>query len=198
MKKFIPIILSILFLIFALVYAETTTDGLEEEYTQLQMELEEAKAELTIKQNSVHTNSQQAINTVTGLDEERRIRDNDYIGGFLDNVLTWHSYDEYCQQRDYILETYNPDQAFMDMFFPDIPCKISPNGKNYNRIDTRNLTMEYVAIDSYIIDISHDNYRYFTKVTVKSVSNGGESFTNLVIEYTIDADGNVLDIKGIL
>lgn len=197
-KKFVPVGICLVILLICIVFAGSKTKGLQTKIDVLASEKQEIEAKLSEQEAEKKAASQEVVEGVTGLSEERRNRDDDYIGAFLNEVLTWHSYDEYCKARESVVKKYNPDSEFMDMFFPEVPCKISPDGTNYNRIDLYNLTMEYVDLASYIIDIHGDDYTYFTKVTVQSVSNDGESQAVLAIQYTVDKDGNVSSIKGIL
>jgi hypothetical protein len=179
------------------------TSNSEAKEQELIQQVNDLQVALSEKQSEHSQTNSVTIQNVTGLDEERHSEDDDYMKNFLDEALTWSSLAEYSAARENIENKYNPDETFMNMFFPDIPVNYDSAGNNYNRIDTLGYTLEFDSMNSYVTDISSSyEYSYFSIVTcISSILENGEAkeaSITFLVTYTVDADGNVSNIKGIL
>ena len=198
MKRFIPLVIGVLFVIVGLVVSGNIENKHISEYKELYAQYEQLQSDIATKKAEVESQSNNITQVVTGLDEQRHNHDDESMVSFFNYVLNWHNFDEFCAARDEVKEKYNPDDEFMHLFFPDIQTAVSPDGHVYNYIDINNLTMEYSDMQSYIINIDGDEYTYFAIITIQSVTNGNLGQNTIAMRYTIDADSKIVNIKGIL
>lgn len=137
--------------------------------------------------------------TLTGLDEERTLRDDANAEEFLEYVMTWSSYNEYESIRQSCMADYGmtADSRFMQVFMPEIVDTTSVNGNHYNRIDTMGLNVQYEGMDSFVRSISGTTYSYYSFVTWSSQDkNGHEATATALFLYDVDVDGTLHNIDA--
>lgn len=170
-------------------------------YVPTKIKYVDAKQNVAADVERAKVNNQQSNVNVskkaTGLDAERVKTDDIIIEKFLKKCLSWKSYDEFKAIREEITESYNfaKDSNFMSVMFPNIEVT-DKDGNVYNRIDVESLNMSYDSLKSYVTNISNGVYTYFTEVTVTSTADDNTSSGMIVCTYSIDEDGNMMNIDA--
>ncbi len=147
--------------------------------------------------------TEDVFSNVTGLNKERTKRDDEIIKGFLNTVFTWDSYEDYQKARETVMDEYKikEDSDFIKIFMPKV-TNVSTGGNEYNRIDEEGLNMSYSGFKSYVSNVSSDIYTYIAEVSVASSykvdgsKDVVESNSYTAIEYGIDREGNITEIKA--
>ena len=67
-----------------------------------------------------------------------------------------------------------------------------------NKIDDNKLSMKFNGVESYLIDQTGNNFTYFARIAVISSSNGTDTNVVFTLKYTIDDEGNISNIQGVL
>jgi hypothetical protein len=200
MKKYIIVILCALLLLVVVGNHIVVSRSQDATLTEQRLEIEALTNEVGKLSAAIKNKQTELIFTITGLNMQRTVTDDKVVSDFLEIVCTWDSYDEYMTARETIMRRYDlsEDSEFMSIFMPVVGNKTSPDGTNYNQIDTNGLNMDFESVDSYVTKISADRYSYFTIVNIRSSwKNGGESIVRAAITYTIDADGELTNISAI-
>lgn len=199
-RRYIPLFLCIAFFVICSVVCVSQISSREAALQEQSLEIAELKNKLsTLKVANENAKTEYHLE-ITGVDMNRVKKDDNIISNFMRQVCTWDSYDEYMSARVKIMQSYGieEDSAFMSIFMPVVVNRVSPDGKNYNRIDTMGLNMTYEGLDSYVTKIVAGDYSYFTIVTVSSTwVNGGEALATAAVMYTVDAEGNLKNISAI-
>ena len=90
------------------------------------------------------------------------------------------------------------DSTFMKVFMPKVVNE-NMNGKDYNRIDINGYNLKYQDMKVHVTKINTTEYSYFVEVNVVAKSeNEGTAVGRTIFEATINADGNIKDIKATL
>ena len=118
----------------------------------------------------------------------------------MSDVFDWSSYKQYEEKRAKIMAQYNikEDSTFMKVFMPKVVNQ-NMNGKDYNRIDINGYNLKYQDMKVHVTKINTNEYSYFVEVNVVAKSeNEGTAVGRTIFEATINADGNIKDIKATL
>lgn len=199
-KKWVPYILSILFIVFVFLMLFIQMNNLNTMIEQQETEISDLQGDITEKESMNKSTHESVVAQSTGLDANHVQRDNRIASELLDKCLTWSSYAEYTRIRESLIKDYNlkEDSNFLSVFMPEIVNR-ELNGKNYNRIDVFNYNLSYEGMTPYVTDISEDGgtYSYFTFVTISSKDDSGyEGNAKSAFIYTIDKDGNITNLDA--
>lgn len=198
--KLLPILLCVAFAVAMLINYAVVTGQRDDVLTEQQNQIYELSNQIAVAQSAYANMQTNVVMTTTGLDLHRTSTDDEIVMSFLDLICSWDSYDEYMTARETIMRRYNiaEDSYFMSVFMPEVVSGTSPDGTQYNYIDTLGLNMQFEEMKSYVTMIVADEYSYFTFVTVSSSwENGGESMGTYVITYTCDAAGELTNIMAV-
>lgn len=200
MKRFIPLVVMLAFMLIALMYNSVFIKDKALQINVLQEDLRLKENDYTVKKSSLTAENQIIIEQATGLVETRKAADDKIAMTFISDVVSWSSYAEYMEKKETLSAKYELDEAFLQQFFPPVIVTTAADGTPYNRIDAYDLSLTLTAIESYVTYINTDStvYTYFTVCEVANLSNGGEGYAYFTITYTIDATGKISEIKGIL
>lgn len=171
--------------------------------TEQQSQIDVLTNKVSVMEVEQSNKDEEVFSNVTGLNRERTKRDDEIITEFLDTVFTWSSYEEYQKAREAVMDEYKikEDSDFINIFMPKITNSIT-GGNEYNRIDEEGLNMSYSGFKSYVSNVSSDIYTYVAEVSVASSykvdgnEDVVESNSYTAIEYGIDREGNITDIKA--
>lgn len=171
--------------------------------TEQQSQINVLTNKVSVMEVEQSSKNEEVFSNVTGLNRERTKRDDEIITDFLNTVFTWNSYEEYQKARETVMDEYKikEDSDFINIFMPKVTNKIT-GGKEYNRIDEEGLNMSYSGFKSYVSSVSSDIYTYIAEVSVASSykvdgnKDVVESNSYTAIEYGIDREGNITDIKA--
>lgn len=200
MKKYIVLILCAVFFCGSLVAYFVTTGDYNDQLHAQELEISELQSRVGNLSAAIANKQTQLIHDITGLNVQRLNEDKEVISDFLELVCTWDTYVEYMDAREKIMRRYGlaEDSQFMSIFMPVVGNKTSPDGTNYNQIDTNGLNMKYESITPYVTRIRAGEYSYFSVVRIiSSWKNGGETVVRAVITYTVNADGELSDISAV-
>lgn len=197
-KKIIPLCVCIVIMLSGYFYQKTVIDAANTNIVNLEAQLARLEEEYKNKQSTQDTANQQVVQQATGLVQERKDSDDSKVSTFMNTTVTWSSFDEYTSKRQSVIDTYNPDQAFLDMFFPEVGVAVAADGTVYNRIDVSNLSMMYSGMRSYVVNMEGGTYSYLAVVNVMYGNGNEDSEVSFVLTYNVDANGNISNLKGIM
>lgn len=199
-RRWLPYILSCLFMIGSFFAINVQVDSWNQQIDEQTSSIADLENQITIKKAAQEKTQNIVVSESMGLDASRTMNDDKLAAEFIKKCLTWSTYDEYTSIRNSIIEDYGvkEDSNFLTVFMPEIINATSPDGTEYNYIDTLGYNLSYEKMESYVTNISDDKkYSYFTFVTVSSQSKEGyEGTTTAAFMYTIDVDGNITDIDA--
>lgn len=157
-----------------------------------QEEIEMLNTKITLAKANAAGHEQSVIQSVTGIDVERKYTDDEIAKTFAEKIMTWGNYDEYVQMRKDIMAEYNisGSSMFMMNFLPSRPQGYTPDVNVSSHFDT---------IDTVCYSINEETGVYSYMAEVRCVTSGelGGSATVLsVFMYSIDADGNISNLSA--
>ena len=138
---------------------------------------------------------------ITGIDMNRVRTDDGVAEAFLKKIFTWSSAEEYNNIRDDLANsTFVQNENFLSTLFPELKIEQDVEGNDTNIIDDNiygQLNMKYDSMTSHVTEINGTTYSYFTEVIVTSeVSDGTSRIGNIVVTYSVDKDGNILNLNA--
>lgn len=117
----------------------------------------------------------------------RTIRDNQLASAFAKKLLTYQSYEEYRDIRNWLKETHQvaDTDALLTSFFPDLPKET---------VEATNMTFE--GATSYQIKSDGEKRSYFTLCKVSNRTEGNSGNGHVGLFYTIDEAGTFSGISA--
>lgn len=199
-KLMIPGIIAVVMLIFAFAFYAIATgsqqsvlNAANEKYAQLTNKKSMLEAALS-------TSNAEAVRSGTGMDAQRKVKDDGAAEELAKLVTTWDSKKSYDEARKNAMSKYGlkADGTFMKTFMPEVVELDSATGKGTtNEIDANGSNMTYQDMTSYVTKISGDKYTYLAKVNVSGSNKAGNTATkSLMFIYTTDANHKLSDIDG--
>ena len=188
--------------IAAAAYVTISGDNANEIAMQ-QSTIDGVDAEIFRQKNANEFDEQTVVEDASGMSFERVNKDNEVAKDFLERVTTWDNYEQYMAQRDSIIKEFklSEDSRFLTTFMPHMEQYYDEETgePTFNYIDRNHLNMKLGDIDARVINVDGDKYSYFTVVEVSSVTDTGiEGTTKCAFLYTVDADGTLSNIDGML
>lgn len=196
-KKLIPVLIGLVICIMGFFYQKATVNAAQTQVNELKEQLAGLENDYAVKVSSQKAENEKVIQQATGLEQEKKSSDDEKMAAFMADTVNWSSYAEYKERRANVIEKYNPNEDFLNMFFPEVGVAVSADGHEYNRIDQSGLSLSFSKLDSYIINIQGGVYSYFAIVTVTNNGNTASNVT-FALTYDIDENGNVSNLKGIM
>lgn len=185
-------VVAILLTLVAGLVLNSQTGTYEEAIFAQQEEIETLNTKITLAKANAAGHEQSVIQSVTGIDVERKYADDAVALAFAKKVMTWGNYDEYVQMRKDIMAEYNisGSSMFMINFLPSRPQGYTPDVNVSSHFDT---------IDTVCYSINEETGIYSYMAEVRCVTSGelGGSATVLsIFMYSIDADGNISNLTA--
>lgn len=160
--------------------------------------LEQEKTEVTTTQEESREAQVEVVKDTSGVDLERKLVDDETASTLMGLATTWSSGEQYNKNRATIIDRYGiaENSAFLSTFMPDQRCRETTDGTELCLIDTDDLELRFVRMESSIIDVKGGTYTYFAIATVSAPSTDGSSSVNTEnpIIYTTDVDGKITTI----
>lgn len=157
------------------------------------LELENA---ITVKKAAIEAEQAKRNQDVTGMDATRKAHDDQIIEQMMTKVLTFSSRAEYMGNRSDIAKTYKFDEKspMLKVAMPSVATTTGAGGKPINIIDTNKLVSSYDSMRSAVVGIKATTYQYNTIVVSSVKSANGKASVNrrILMDYTVDVDGNVV------
>lgn len=134
-----------------------------------------------------------------GLDKERWKNDNNTIYSWVADAFTFNNSTEYNEHRNKYLELLGPTHQFLTEILVPYEAVYADMKWEQDIIDDgTNIKSSITSLKSYVVDIGSDNgYTYLAILERTSTASSGSSRSdNIVLTYTIDADGNVSNFRA--
>lgn len=203
-KEYMPCIIAGAVLLVVLIVSGVIRSSHRSELSAITREIQNTQTKIDQSEEVKKSVDRDVKIEVSGLDTARVQSDDKVAKDFLEKVLTWSSYQEYQDVRDYIAQEYelNDSSTLLQTFFPEIEVVTDPDGNEYNIIDAMRqsgepLNLEFVGMDSHVTNISGTDYSYFTEVTVSSTANnGGMATGRCIFLYTVSEDGELSNLHA--
>lgn len=145
---------------------------------------------IAIKKAANKKATQNAGQSITGLDYVRQDKDDKIMNQFFNRILTWKNADEYRQNRDWALKNYTIDKTsqFAQVLLPSVEqTNIGVGDKGNNEIDINKYNMKFLDMKSYVTDIRGSDYTYFAVVRVQTHDKQGAVATGkFAVMYTMN------------
>lgn len=187
-KKYIPALICLILLVGA-IFVSNNHSGEQNEKLALQAAtISDLNHQVAMKNPTTSESQKEEASETGNLNNDRATKDKEVSNSFLEQVLTWKTFEEYTNIRNLLLQAYKVKERdeFLHDFMPEIEASM---------FTTQNLKFEQA--DIYVTDISGSNYTYFAIATVSSTDTKGNNATgNVGLIYTIDSEGNVFDISA--
>lgn len=197
-KNIVFIVLSVGFMLGMIVSGVISVRTLEDDIVAQEQAIENLEKDIAYKTADVETQQADVVQATTGFDEERVEKDTEIAESFISTVMTWDTWDEYEAARQECMSVYglSPDSDFMQIFMPEVPNS-TLEGKDYNSIDTYGLNVKFEELTPYVTNINAGTYSYFSLVEWSTHdANGAEAVTTSIFTYSVDADGNLINIDA--
>lgn len=170
---------------------KSALDAQAQEMVGLQNQIETQRAQVSAGSGAV-------VQATTGIDLDRKAKDDAVIKEFANKVMTWHSFDEYTEMRSEVLEKYSLSAAsrFASVFLPDYGTVSDADGVEYNLIDYAKISCEYRGMKSIVSGINNAYYNYFVIVTCAGSRDGAGSTFNVILTCTVDGAGSISNLEA--
>ena len=161
-------------------------------------EITSLKNQVEVRRNEVQAGSGSVVQQVTGIDLERKAKDDGFIKAFAEKVCTWDSYESYMAMRGEILSQYalSESSRFASVFLPNYGSITDGEGVEHNVIDYQKITCAYRGMKSIVSGISGGQYSYFVIVTCAGGKDGATSRFNVVFCCDVDGLGNISNLEA--
>lgn len=199
-KIMVPGIIAVVMLILAFAFYILATGSQQSELNAANDKYSELTNKKSMLEAALATSNAEAIRSGTGMDAQRKAKDDIAAEKLAKLVTTWDSKKSYDAARKEVMSKYDlkADSSFMKTFMPEVVELDSATGKGTtNEIDANGSNMTYQKMASYVIKIAGDKYTYLAPVSVSSSNKSGDSASKtLMFIYTTDAKHNLSNIEG--
>ena len=200
MKKQLPLIIAIVFFVFAVGLFGITSKSNSSYLIKQSTKIEELQNQINVKKRTQEEKTAKEFESAVGLNAERVKKDKEFAGKFMEKVMTWDSWEGYENLRKEIMKEYKLDENsnFMKVFMPKVANNKDKEGNNYNQIDTNGLNLKFKSMELYNIGISGGKYSYIAFVEWQTKNKDMDTYGNdtSLFAFTIDSDGNLTDLNA--
>lgn len=166
---------------------------------ELQARVDELNQQIVDQREANNLKDTVVIYETTGIDGTKVNSDMQAIELLCDEIFTWYSYADYVLDRSLLLTEYavDPESAFMQSFFPEVPEILEDDGTSRNDIDENNINCSYEGCEVYLNNMFDNSYSYIVFVDFSSRSvNDYESVSTACLFCTVDSAGNIFDLSA--
>lgn len=201
----VSIIITVVFLVVMVVgvyLMKTAQTQFAETLAVQQTEMDQLKTQISVKTAEAAAKRDEVSAVVTGIDAERKLRDDDIAEEFAKRVTTWTGAEGYDAMRTQLMLDY-PEldiaSQFIRSFLPRRPQGTDIAASNisaeFESINT--ICYETVRVtDTDDFDADYD-YRYFATVRCRTNGKqGGIGTVSVVFMYTINEAGEMHNISA--
>lgn len=189
-KRFIPLIISVLILVLAMVSIVVVSHRHQSTLDKQAAQISELQRQLVDVQSHNTSDQQDQTKLVTGLDRARKASDDAAMQAAFQLVTTFSSADEYAEHRSQAMQMLHMDEnsTFATEFAPKL------DEEKLKVFDPSTMTTRFVKYESYVLKIEGDKYTYLGFITIQGQAAGSGSATATgvqLVEYTVDSNGAV-------
>lgn len=166
---------------------------------ELQARVDELNQQIVDQREANNLKDTVVIYETTGIDGTKVNSDMQAIELLCDEIFTWYSYADYVLDRSLLLTEYkvDPESAFMQSFFPEVPEILEDDGTSRNDIDENNINCSYEGCEVYLNNMFDNSYSYIVFVDFSSRSvNDYESVSTACLFCTVDSASNIFDLSA--
>jgi hypothetical protein len=139
--------------------------------------------------------TREATTAVIGIDFERRDRDVEKATALFKSLLTFSGHDGYEAARTAAIDAGLPaDGQVLSQFMPPSRYETYDDGSVLDEVGDADMT--YVGMDTRCVSIDALRYDYVSDVTVSSTSSVGEGTGHVLVLWSADASGSLLDVEA--
>lgn len=199
-KIMIPGIIAVVMLVFAFAFYVLATSGQQKELAAANDKYAYLSNKKSMLKAALATSNADAVRSGTGMDAQRKVKDNNAAEELAKLVTTWDSKKSYDTARKDAMTKYDlkADGTFMKTFMPEVvELNSATDNGTTNEIDANGSNMAYQDMTSYVTKIAGDKYTYLAIVNVSSSDKAGNTATkSLMFIYTTDANHKLSGIEG--
>lgn len=192
------LILGLITLLFGYLSFSHVSSSAQEQSTADATAIEDAQRHLDELKAAEQSTVGEAMTLRDGIDPSILARDHQSITKVLEVGMNWDSSESYEAARTKLVEDYSLDEngSFLTDFMPPAVCNTDGAGQNVCQIDTKKLNSSFESVNTQVVSLGADGYRY---LGTASVSSAGYDSTlsvsrELVLSYWVDAAGQVHDL----
>lgn len=199
-KIVIPGIVATVMLILAFAFYTMATGSQQQKLDTAREKYAQLSNKKSMLEAALATRDAKAVQAGTGMDAQRKVKDDKAAAEFARLVSTWDSKKSYDAARKKAIAKYHlkKDGMFLKTFMYDVPSMKNADGKGtFNEIDAAGLNMAYQSMSSYVTKIVGDKYTYLATVKVSSSSKSGNTANgDWMLIYTTDANHELSNIEA--
>lgn len=198
-KKSIPYFVFGILMLFVMIIFISQAVDVKNSITKQTEKIADLKNDIVIAKSDNQIKQDNIVMDSTGYNGSRVVKDKSIAKDFIKECMSWETYDEYNKARNEIKTKYRlKNDNFLNVFMPEVVNTTSPDGTEYNRIDTLGYNMSFENMDVYVSDISENGtYSYFSFVDITSRDNSGnEGEGKSLFVYDIDKNGIMSNIDA--
>lgn len=156
-----------------------------------QTTLADQKAKIASLQDTLteyqETNKKQEAEDAEAAKGDRILRDNALASEFMEKLLSYSSYEDYMEIRNWLKDTHHVAETdrLLTSFFPELPKET---------VEATNMTFE--GATSYTIKTDGDKRFYFALCRVSNRIDGNSGSGHVGLFYTIDEDGTFQNLAA--
>lgn len=199
LQKYMGVVIAACVIIFTVIVSIVITSTQNDTVARLEASVAALQSQIILRQQTVASNEAKSVQSVTGLNKNRTVKDDEIITDLFRQIFTWSSYDEYNTIRENLSKQYGVSLkgSFMTQFMPEVIDSTDSAGVHYNRIDTFGLNMSYENMESYCTHIRGDVYSYAAFVKISSSDKDGNTgYNRFMVTYDIDVDGMIANLEA--
>lgn len=199
-KIVIPGIVATVMLILAFAFYTMATGSQQQKLDTTREKYAQLSNKKSMLEAALATRDAKAVQAGTGMDAQRKAKDDKAAAEFARLVSTWDSKKSYDAARKKAIAKYHlkKDGMFLKTFMYDVPSMKNADGKGtFNEIDASGLNMAYQSMSSYVTKIVGDKYTYLATVKVSSSSKSGNTANgDWMLIYTTDGNHELSNIEA--
>lgn len=199
LQKYMGTVMAAGIILFTFIVSAIMSSSQSDSLSSLGASVTSLQSQIILRQQTVTSNEAKSVQSVTGLNKNRTVKDDEIITDLFKQIFTWSSYDEYNTIRENLSKQYGVSLkgSFMTQFMPEVIDSTDSAGMHYNRIDTFGLNMSYEGMESYCTHIKGDVYSYAAFVKISSSDkNGNTGYNRFMVTYDIDVDGAIANLEA--
>lgn len=193
-QNIVPIIAAVVALV-SIVFLASSNANNSKVLTAQREKITQLRSDLAVKEASAELNKAQIRKASTGVDAERKTKDDQKAEEMFRTALSWSSYSEYMAARTKLMQVYGftSDSPMLKTIMPEVKDSTDANGKHYNEIDTLGRNSTFDKMESRVSAINATTYSYFAVVSASTRGGTDKAVAKsyYVVTYAIDADGAV-------
>lgn len=174
--------------------------GRQAELAAAQEQVDTLKAEVSSLEAQVTTEHDAALQVITGRDLSRQADDDLKVENMLRVATTWSNATEYIAARDTLKRAwgFTEDSTFLTVFMPGEAqgaYRTDAEGNLHFAFPGANSRLS--GFESTLTSVVGEDWSYFALITTTTSSKeGGRQTSWTAVTYTVDGEGNLVDVMA--